>query len=112
MNDAFLKIFFKINQSINMANSIGTVKVISALLVGALAGAAIGILFAPAKGSKTRSRLMNGAKDLAEDLTRKIKGEAQALRNKAGELEEMASEKISELTDSVKQKTDGLRQHN
>lgn len=87
-----------------MENFDGTGKVIGALIVGALAGAALGILFAPDKGSTTRSNLIGGAKDLANDLKNKMKEEAAALRKKAEELEDLAKEKFEDLTDSMKHK--------
>lgn len=37
------------------------------LLLGAAVGAGIALLFAPAAGSRTRRRLIRGARDLAED---------------------------------------------
>lgn len=86
-----------------MENLNGTVKVISAVVVGALAGAALGILFAPEKGYRTRRNLMNGAKDLADDLVQRIKDEASVLRSKADDLEELAKEKFEEMTSSAKQ---------
>ena len=42
------------------------------LLVGATAGALAGILFAPAKGSKTRRRIMNKGENYADSLKDKL----------------------------------------
>ncbi len=86
-----------------MENLNGTVKVISAVVVGALVGAALGILFAPEKGSRTRRNIANGAKDLADDLIQRIKDEASVLRQKANDLEELAKEKFEEMTSNAKQ---------
>lgn len=47
-------------------------KVIGALLVGAAAGAILGILFAPEKGEDTRKKIALNANDLADNLKDRI----------------------------------------
>ncbi|MBA3663068.1 MAG: YtxH domain-containing protein [Bacteroidetes bacterium] len=91
-----------------MENSNNT-KVIGALVLGALVGAALGVLFAPDKGSVTRSKLAGGAKDLTEDLKKKIYDEIAALRTKAEELEKLTVEKVNEGLNNIKQKTGDLK---
>jgi gas vesicle protein len=95
-----------------MENSNDTFKVISAILAGAVAGAALGILFAPHKGINTRRRLVDGAKDLAEDLQSKLMEEASALRSKAEALEVLAEEKFEEITGNCKLKAETVVHHN
>ena len=47
-------------------------KAILGVLVGITAGAALGILFAPQKGSKTRRKIVRKSEDIAETLDEKI----------------------------------------
>jgi len=95
-----------------MENSNDSFKVIGAILAGAIAGATIGVLFAPHKGSKTRRRLVDGAKDIAEDIQSKLMEEASALRKKAEALEILAEEKFEEITGNCKLKTETVVHQN
>lgn len=54
-------------------------KVIGALLIGAAAGAVLGLLFAPSKGSDLRQKIKDNSGDLVDELTEKIKEGKDAL---------------------------------
>ena len=51
------------------------VKVVAALAVGALVGAALGLLLAPTKGRDLCKKVTNAAKDLADTVKNNIRGE-------------------------------------
>lgn len=55
-----------------MEKSNNNAKLVGALIVGAALGAALGILFAPNKGSETRKKLMAKGEDLTDDLKEKL----------------------------------------
>ncbi len=63
-----------------MSNNAGNTLV--ALIGGIAIGAGIGILFAPAKGEKTRGKLKDGYKDAKKDLDRKYEGLTAEMKEK------------------------------
>jgi len=91
-----------------MENSNSNLKILGAFILGAAVGATLGILFAPNKGSRTRRKILNDAKLLTEGLKHELIEKANSLLEKAEDLEEMAEEKINDLSKSVKSKLDGL----
>jgi gas vesicle protein len=59
-----------------------TGKVVLAGLAGIAAGAILGILFAPEKGSRTRRQILNKGNDYAEDLKDKFDDMLETMSNK------------------------------
>ncbi len=55
-----------------MEDSNNTGKLIGALLIGAAVGAALGILFAPDKGSETRKKIAGKTGDLTDSLKKTL----------------------------------------
>ncbi len=68
-------------------------KVATGLILGIGIGALIGVLFAPAKGSKTRQRILDKGQDYADDLKGKFDDLYQDVTDKYDSfLEEAKSE--------------------
>ena len=72
--------------------SSNTGKVIGALLLGAAVGGALGILFAPDKGIRTRKKIMDKSEDLTDSMQEKfndfmeeMKKEIETVKDKAND---------------------------
>ena len=74
---------------------------LAAFLLGAVVGAAVGLLYAPNKGETTRKRLKRWANDAYEDNKELMLEHAQDLKEKAKEHFETAREKLSEGKDKL-----------
>ena len=106
-----------------MDNSKSIGKTIGSLALGALAGVAVGILFAPRKGTKTRNKISGGAKKITKDLQKKMINEAKGfrktmnrgaknLKNKASKLEGIVEERIESASNILKENANALLQLN
>ena len=79
-------------------------KLLLGVLAGVAAGALIGILFAPEKGSVTRKKISKKSDDYVEDLKdkfnqllEKVKGGAEAAEDKIDEVMENGLAKVEKL---------------
>jgi gas vesicle protein len=75
--------------------------IIVAFITGALAGAALGIMLSPDKGTVTRSKFIAGAKELAKGVKEKLKEEARSLSNKTSDIEKLAKAKMENINESI-----------
>jgi len=73
-----------------------TGKVVAAVLAGVAVGAALGILFAPEKGSVTRRSISRRSKEFTDDITEK----ANEFINSMTENFELAKEEAAQLAEN------------
>ncbi len=74
---------------------------LSGLLVGAVIGAAVGLIFAPAKGEETRAMIKEKGGELGTKVGKRAGEIGQQVSKKAGELVETGREAIKERAGSV-----------
>ncbi len=90
-----------------MGNSNNNGKLLSAILMGAAIGGALGILFAPDKGSETRKKISSKGNDITDAvkekfdaIVSKFKKEVEAVKDQAGEFAENGKSVVETLKKS------------
>jgi len=78
-------------------------KILLGVLAGAAAGALLGVLFAPDKGSETRKKIVNKSADYAESLKEKF----NEFIDSATEKFQNVKEDVSDYADMGKAKSNG-----
>lgn len=81
-------------------------KIIAALLLGAAAGAAIGILFAPDKGSETRKKIANKASDIGDEINERYTKRKEAVNN----FKDKVATKAEAVKNNVQSRVNDIRE--
>ncbi len=77
-----------------------TQKIVIGTLTAAIAGVAVGLLIAPAKGSETRQKIA----DSADKLRKKLRSIRNSADDELNDLQEIFENEVDGLKDDVRQK--------
>lgn len=78
-------------------------KVVAALLAGLAAGAALGILFAPEKGSETREKVNESLKDLSDAIKERTSEQMNNIGALADQLVGTVKSKLSKTEETLEE---------
>lgn len=84
-----------------MGNSNNSVKLLSAVLMGAAIGGVLGILFAPDKGSETRKKISDKGHELTDAMKDKIKEYTDEFRKEAENVKGKAKDMVENGASAV-----------
>lgn len=78
-------------------------KVMLGILGGAAVGAALGVLFAPAKGTATRRKIVKTGRDIKNTITDKLEDLVESAEELIDEIKETAADFVCEATEEEEQ---------
>jgi gas vesicle protein len=99
------KIFTRSYSNLKKQKKMKTGKLVLGLLAGVAAGAVLGILFAPNKGSKTRKRILNKSGKYSQELMDKLDNISEVVSDKYDDIKSDAENIIAK----GKEKYNGLK---
>ena len=83
-------------------------EIVSAFMIGGLIGAALGILFAPAKGKDTREKL----NDWVDDTKEKAKDAGEKINEWVDDAKEKTKDALETVEDEIKKRKEQLLKRN
>ena len=86
----------------------GKTETVLAVLAGAAVGAAIGILFAPDEGTKTRRKIKDGYDAKRDEIKDKLHEISEQVKNRFGASKADLESSLDNLVSSVEQKQDDI----
>lgn len=89
-----------------MKNNKGTLLI--GILAGAAVGAGLGMLYAPNKGSKTRGKIKNAVKDTTHDVSDWLKNAKDDLARSARDNKEAFDEKLENTLSNMSHKAEHI----